>query len=110
MTATLRTALSTHTFLAALLVCVVLGGCGNGGVVFIAVNTGFVLSTGACAGEFNMQNSGGLTLIVVIGSGTSVFLPNGAIGSCADILPGSQVSVRGPTKNGRVTASQVHLQ
>ena len=99
-----------RVFLAIALLCLLLGGCGNDGFVFIAVNTGFVVSNGASAGQFNMRNDGGLTLIVVIGSGTPIFLPNGTLGTCSNIQPGTQVSVRGPTQNGRVTASQVHLQ
>ena len=100
-----------NTFLSIVLLCLVCGGCGgDDGFIFIAVNTGFVVSNGACDGEFNMRNNGGLLLIVVIGSGTPVFLPNGTLGSCANILPGSPVSVRGPTQNGRVTANQVQLK
>lgn len=93
-----------------LLLGLVLGGCGSDGFVFIAVNTGFVVSDSACDGQFNMRNSGGLLLVVVIGSGTPILLPNGIAGTCANITPGSQVKVRGPTENGRVTANQVQLE
>jgi len=100
---------TAKTFLAIALLCLLLGSCGSNGFVFIAINTGFAVSAGACDGQFNMRNDGGLTLLVVIGSGTPIFLPNGALGSCADIQPGTPISVRGPTQNGRVTASQVQL-
>jgi hypothetical protein len=105
-----RKAPLTHAFLAALLLGLSLGGCGSDGFVFIAVNTGFVVSNGACDGQFDMRNDGGLTLVVVIGSGTSIFLPNGTPGTCANIHSGARASVSGATENGRVTAKQVHLQ
>jgi hypothetical protein len=111
MTASLRKAMLIPVILATLALSLELGGCGgDGGFVFIAVNTGFVVSADACDGEFSMRNDGGLTLIVVIGSGTSIFLPNGTVGTCANIRPGTHASVRGPTQNGRVTANQVQLQ
>ena len=102
--------ISTRVLLALLLLSLSLGGCGDSGFIFIAINSGVVLSNGACGGEFNMRNDGGLLLIVVIGNDTSILLANGAPGSCANIQPGTQASVRGPTKSGRVTASQVQLQ
>ncbi len=95
---------------AILVLSLLVGGCGSDGFVFIAVNTGFVTSGIACDGQFNMVNGSGLTLVVVIGSGTPVLLPSGIVGSCSDITSGSRVSVRGPTQNGRVTANQVQLQ
>jgi hypothetical protein len=102
---------SRHAFLGIALFCLMLDGCGgNGGFVLILVNTGFVVSSGACDGSFDMRSDGGLTLLVVIGSGTPIFLADGTLGTCANIRPGSQVSVRGPTQNGRVTANQVQLK
>ena len=71
-----------RTSLTILLLGLLLGGCGNDGFIFIAVNTGFVVSNGACDGQFNMRNDGGLTILVVIGSGTAIFLSNGAPGTC----------------------------
>jgi len=97
-------------FLAMVVLSLTLGGCGNDGFIFIAINTGFVVSDSACDGQFNMRNEGGLLLVVVIGSGTPILLPNGIVGNCANIMPGSRVTVRGPTENGRVTANQVQLQ
>jgi|SRR5579862_7602347 len=99
-----------RTFLTLLTACFLIGGCGSDGFVFIAVNTGFVVSGDACDGQFNMRNNGGLTLLVVVGSGTPILLPSGVVGTCADITSGSQVSVRGPTQNGRVNATQVQLE
>ena len=83
-------------------------GCDDGWV-FISVNSGFVVSGGACDGTFTMRSDGGLLLLVVVGSGTPIFLPGGGEGTCHDIVEGTRASVRGPTQNDTVTANRIEL-
>ena len=104
----LRT-LPAKVFLSILALCLTLG-CGDEGVIIVIVNTGVVVSDDACDGQFNIHNDDGLLLVVVIGSDTPVFLPNGVPGTCANIQFGARASVSGPIHNGRVTASQVQLE
>jgi hypothetical protein len=94
----------------ALLLCI--AACGSG-VVFISFNAGTILTNPHCqnsTGQFNMLNTGGLTLIIIINSGTNIILANGRPGTCTDLAANTSVQVRGPQNGSTVTAQSVQVQ
>ena len=87
-------------------------GCGDG-IVIISVNTGTIVSApfcGAGTGRFDMQNQGGLVILVVINSDTQIFTANGRPGRCTDLGAGAQVRVSGPQQGTQVTARSVRVE
>lgn len=96
--------------LALLLLSVTAGSCGDGGWVFFSVNFGSVSGHPDCeAGEFDLLDAQGLTVVVVLTSESTIVLANGSRGSCSDIRDGAEVSVRGTQGSDRITASEVRL-
>ena len=94
------------------LLLVLLSSCGDG-IVIISFNTGTVVSNPQCtdgAGQFDFRDQQGLLLLVIINSGTLIFLSNGLPGRCPDIIRGATLQVRGVNDSGRVTASEVRVQ
>lgn len=86
-------------------------GCGDG-VIIIAVNTGTVSDPfcGSGTGHFDLQSQGGLVLLVVINSDTTIIAANGGVGRCTDLTPGAHVQVRGPQQGAQITAQSVRVQ
>jgi len=94
------------------LLTVIALGCGDG-VFIVAFNSGTIVSDPFCgsgAGHFDLQNQGGLVLLVVITSNTKIFAANGTPGRCGDLTAGAFVGVRGPRRGTQVTAESVSLQ
>lgn len=87
-------------------------GCGDAVVIF-SVNTGIIASPPSCGsggGQFNLQNQGGLLLLVVINSDTVIVNPAGHPAHCSDLTVGAHVQVRGPQQGGQITARSVNLE
>ena len=95
----------------AVLTIVVLG-CGDA-VIIIRVNTGTITSAPVCdngMGRFDLQNQGGLVLLVLLDSNTAILKADGRPGHCTDLSVGAHVQVRGPQQGGQITARSVTLQ
>lgn len=95
-----------------LAITVTADGCG-GGVFIFSVNTGTVLGRPLCSdrsGRFDLLNSGGLVLVVLIDSNTQIFVASGAAGACPDVTAGAEAEVRGRKDGNTITAASVHLQ
>jgi hypothetical protein len=87
-------------------------GCGSGVFIF-SVNTGTVVgepSCGAGTGRFDLRDTGGLVLVVLIDSNTQIFVASGGSGTCRDVSVGAQAEVRGKQEGKTITATVVRLQ
>ena len=87
-------------------------GCGDG-IIIIAVNTGTIASDPFCdsgTGRFDLQNQGGLVLLVVIASDTVILNADGHPGHCSDLSKGAHVQVRGPQDGNQISAQSVNVQ
>ena len=87
-------------------------GCGEG-VIIIGVNSGVIISAPFCdngTGRFDLQDQGGLVLLVVINSDTVIFAAGGHPGRCTDLTVGARVQVRGPRQGAEVTARSVSIE
>jgi len=108
----LRRAVRTIVVAALLLFATLLAGCGDGTVIVI-FNSGVVVGDPSCQGDsgnFQLQNEGGLLLLVVINSGTVIVNPRGLPGMCTDVTAGEHAQVRGPQHGTTVTAESITLQ
>ena len=86
--------------------------CGDGSVIII-VNTGTVVSDPVCDhgnGSFNLQDQGGLLLVVLITSDTEIYDAAGMRGGCTDVIAGAHVQVRGEQHGEQVTARTVKVE
>lgn len=87
-------------------------GCGDG-VLIISFTSGTIASDPFCdngTGHFDLQNQGGLLLLVVIGSNTAIVGANGHPGRCTDLAAGEHVQVRGAQHGTQINAQSVNLQ
>ena len=94
------------------LLATVVWGCGDG-IIIIAVNTGTIVSDPFCdsgTGRFDLQNQGGLFLLVVISSDTVILNADGHPGRCTDLGKGAHVLVRGPQHGNQINAQSVSVQ
>jgi hypothetical protein len=92
----------------ALMCGLALAGCGDG-VFIISVNSGTIINDPHCqgsGGQFDMRNTGGLRVLVVITSTTRIFVSSGT-GTCRDLLAGQAVDVSGRDSGDRIVASEV---
>lgn len=99
------------TLLAMLLGLLVLG-CGDTSVLFF-VNTGTVASNATCSaghGRFDLLQQGGLVILVIITSDTTIFRVNGSFGTCTDLSAGIHVAVHGTDSGGQINAREIDLQ
>lgn len=95
-----------------LTVGLMLAACGDG-FVFISVNTGVIVGTPTCqgsGGQFQLQNQGGLVVLVVITSNTQILFAGSGTGSCSDLATNAHVQVSGHSSNDRIVASSVTVQ
>jgi len=86
--------------------------CGSG-VLFFSFTAGTIQPTPHCqdgGGQFNLLDQGGLTVLVVINSGTRIVLVNGLPGTCADLVPNTHVQVGGSQNGNTITAQSVQVQ
>ena len=89
-----------------------LAACGDG-FLFVSVNTGVIVGTPTCqgsAGQFHLQNQGGLVVLVVITSNTQILFAGSGTGNCSDLAPDAHVEVSGRNSNDRIIASSVTIQ
>jgi len=85
-------------------------GCGDDGVIIIAVNVGVIRSDVFCrgdTGQFNMETQGGVVFVVVISSDTVILNTSGSPAACTDLRVGAPVRVRGPTQSTQIAAQSV---
>ena len=88
----------------------VLAGCGDGTFI-IAFNSGVIVGSPRCAGaggQFDLRQTGGLEVLVVITSSTTVVVA-GSTGSCDDLFSGATVEVSGRQSGDRLVAGTVTL-
>ncbi len=86
-------------------------GCGDG-VFIISFNSGIVADDPSCSGgggQFDLRQSGGLEVLVVITSTTRVFVSSGT-GSCRDLFAGQSVEVSGRQSGERIVANTVTVR
>ena len=101
------------TVLAALLLAATLFGCGSNGVFIISFNSGIIAGDPTCrnnGGQFDMRNQGGLLLLVILTSNSTVVLANGNRGTCRDLSANASVQVRGPQNGNQISAQTVTLE
>ena len=87
-------------------------GCG-GGTLIISFNSGVVVGQPSChgpGGQFDLRDSGGLVVLVVITSSTHVFVSSGGAGTCNDLFPGAPVDGRGHDSGGRIVATEITVK
>ena len=87
-------------------------GCGDGSFI-IAFNSGIIVGDPDCdggGGQFDLRNSGGLTVLVVITSSTRIFVSSGGTGSCDDLFRGAAVDVSGRESDGRIVATEISIR
>ena len=87
-------------------------GCGDG-VIILLINTGTIVSSPFCngaTGGFDLQNQGGLVLLVAINSDTVILRANGQPGQCRDLSLGAHVRVTGPQQGMQINARSVTLE
>lgn len=99
--------------LAALFLAATLFGCGSNGVFIISFNSGIIAGDPTCqnnGGQFDLRNQGGLVLLVILTSNSTVILANGNRGTCRDLSANASVQVRGPQDGNRIMAQSVTLE
>jgi hypothetical protein len=98
------------TALVALSLAWLLIGCGSDGIFIISFTAGTIAGDPTCrnnGGQFDLRDQGGLLLLVVITSDTSIILGNGNRGTCQDLVANTHVQVRGPQNGTNITAQTV---
>jgi hypothetical protein len=96
----------------ALVAAVALAGCGDG-LLIVGFNTGVIVGQprcGAAGGQFDLQDSGGLVVAVVITSSTQIIVSSGGSATCSDLLPGDPVEVSGHESGGRIVAAEITVR
>lgn len=95
--------------LAALLFTLI--ACGDGNFI-IAFNSGIIGGSPQCSGsggQFPLRQSGGLEVLVVITSNTSIIVA-GVGGSCSDLAAGQAVEVGGRDSGDRIVATSITVR
>jgi len=93
----------------ALAAALALAGCGDG-LLIISFNSGVIVGQPSCSGsggQFDLRDSGGLTVLVVITSSTHIIISGGGSGTCNDLFPDAPVGVNGRESNGRIVATEI---
>jgi len=84
-----------------------------GGSFVIIVNSGVIVGAPHCegsGGQFDLLDSGGLRVLVVITSSTRIVVRGGGTGSCTDLVARAPVEVAGRQSGERLIASTVRLR
>jgi hypothetical protein len=113
MTSTKHRMRSMRTLVLVLLWGLLPAACGDGGVVLLSFSSGTVVGDANCrdgAGDFSLRDQGGLLLLIVIGSDTTIVRLNGSKGDCTDVRAGAMADVRGVDHGGRISAQNVTLR
>lgn len=85
--------------------------CGDGTLI-ISFNSGVIAAPPLCSGpggQFDLRQSGGLTVLVVITSSTTIVVA-GTGGTCSDLDSGQLVDVEGRDSGGRIVATSVTVR
>ena len=85
--------------------------CGDG-LFIISVNTGVIVGNPDCqgaGGHFQLRNQGGLVVLVVITSNTSIIVA-GTSGTCSDLVADSSVEVSGHQSGDQLVASSITVE
>src|SRR5262249_52408356 len=85
-----------------------LAACGDG-LFIISVNSGVIIGNPACrndGGQFQLHDQGGLTVLVVITSNTTIIVA-GTTGTCSDLMPNASVQVSGHQNGDHLVASSI---
>ena len=88
-----------------------LAACGDG-VLIISVNSGVIAGAPQCTGsggQFDLRNTGGLQVLVVITSSTHIIISSGT-GSCTDLSAGQPVEVSGHDSGGHIVATSITVR
>lgn len=88
-------------------------GCGGGTTFIFSFHSGTISgspSCGANGGQFNLNQQGGLLVLVVITSNSTIILSNGSHGTCRDLSTNTPVVVNGQLQGDRITARTVTVQ
>jgi hypothetical protein len=88
-----------------------LAACGDGTFI-IAFNSGIIAGPPQCSGgggQFPLQQSGGLEVLVVITDNTSIVVA-GFGGSCTDLAAGQAVEVAGRDSGDRIVATSITVR
>lgn len=99
------------------LVCAVLlcfslaiGSCGTDFIIIVA---GTIASRPVCeagGGRFDMTDTQGLFILVVISSDTLIFASSGSVGRCSTLATGQVVEVRGEEQGGQIDAQEIRIR
>lgn len=87
-------------------------GCGDGTLI-ISFNSGVIAGPPRCSGpggQFDLRQAGGLQVLVVITSSTTIILAGTGGGSCADLDAGQLVDVRGRDGGGQIVAASITVR
>ena len=96
----------------AVLLCLSLaiGSCGTDFFIIVA---GTIASRPVCdagGGRFDMIDTQGLSILVVISSDTLIFVSSGSFGSCSILATGQVVEVRGEEQGGQIDAQEIRIR
>jgi hypothetical protein len=97
---------------ATLLLVLASAGCGDDVSLSVRFSSGTVSETAQCGGSggrFQLRQQDGLTVTVLITEDTTIVRADFSPASCADVVKGEQVSVRGADDGGRIRADEVEL-
>ena len=85
--------------------------CGDGAIL-IVVNSGVIVGAPRCGppGRFDLRQTGGLTVLVVITNTTRIVLASGGSGSCADLSADAAVQVSGRRSGDQIVATVVAIE
>jgi hypothetical protein len=87
----------------------VLLACGDG-TFFFSISSGTITGDPFCdrgGGRFDLRDQGGLVIVVVIESDTTIVLASGSSGTCNDLAAGNDVDVRGAGEGDSITAREI---
>jgi len=99
--------------LCALALGLLLVGCGDGGLIVLSFSSGTVVGDANCrdaGGDFSLRDQGGLLLLIMIETDTTIVRANGSTGECTDVRAGATAEVRGIDHGGRISARDVTLR
>lgn len=95
----------------ALACSLMLAACGDG-LLIVSFNSGVIVGAPQCTGtggQFDLRNTGGLQVLVVITSSTHIIVSSGT-GSCSDLFAGQPVDVHGHDSGDHIVATTITVR
>jgi hypothetical protein len=86
--------------------------CGDG-TLLISFNSGVIAGPPQCGGpggQFDLREAGGLTVLVVITSNTTIVVAGTGGGTCADLNDGEVVDVHGHDDGNQIVATSITVR